>query len=332
MDNVDELIERGITFLEGRTGTKDYEQAYYYLNEAQKLGSKAADELLTAMRENSLGVRFEGDGYATSNDDNGLDDDHLVSIEMEFAPQSETANEPLLGNPNRCIACGMETLMPSTVIHGAKYCIPQKGGCGSNILLPIEECGLKRGVALQPYTEKRIGGMGSAHSTFGSFIHTLKYGMDIDDSLKENILKEIAKRIIECDVISTLTGGSTSTDITIVPAPSSKKRKLQPVYKLAQLISAYGYHYSQALTKRSNVESKNRPSGTELAPGDVTCNGSVNGKIVLLIDDTYGEGATLRACLRALKEKNAHEVYFLSLCKNLYGGVKGSSPNDNDIH
>ena len=71
---------------------------------------------------------------------------------------------------------------------------------------------------------------------------------------------------------------------------------------LAQLISEYGYEYDSALTKKSRIESKSRPRGTELALDDVKCSGDVNGKAVLLVDDTYGEGATLRACIRALKK------------------------------
>lgn len=58
----------------------------------------------------------------------------------------------------------------------------------------------------------------------------------------------------------------------------------------------------------------------------------MRGKAVILIDDTYGEGATLRACIRALREKGAREIYFLSLCKNIFGGMKGDSIDDDDIH
>ena len=117
-----------------------------------------------------------------------------------------------------------------------------------------------------------------------------------------------------------------------MPAPSSKRRKVQPVTLLTQLISAGRFDCENALTKRTSTESKSRPKGAELAPNEISCKNSVNGRTVLLIDDTYGEGATLRACIRALRDRGARTIYYLSVCKNIYGGVKGSSADDDNLY
>lgn len=327
-------IERGIAYQKGDGVPQDYEQAAYWLNAACDLGSDRAEVMLQEMRMLSLGVPYESD--ARELEANVQADEFSANLPVqEWGATTEgTAGgsaRSLSANPNRCIACGMEALVPSTAIAGAKHCSRSKGGCGTTVMIPIVESGLDRGLAMQPYREAIVGHGGNTYSSLGALVHTIKYDARIDDSLKSNMIAEVANRIWECGVIGQLTGGE-RRDLVIVPAPSSKRRKVQPVHLLAQLISEQGYGFENALTKRSSIESKSRPSGTELAPGDVRCIRDVSGKAILLVDDTYGEGATLRACIRALREKGAREVYFLSLCKNIFGGMKGSAAYDDDIY
>lgn len=335
MDKVDICIEKGIAFLKGDAAAKDYEQAFYWLDKARDLGSKKAESIIRDMRKRSLGVPFSDDvpetvGGTNTNEPPGTDQQTerpaggFVGIEGDEA-------DDRLANPNRCIACGMEALSPSTSIIGARHCAAELGGCGATSMIPIIENGLDRGLALQPYRESSHSRDRSVYSSLGALIHMAKYDNRVDDSMRADIISEIANRIDECAVIEQLIGCD-KRNLTVVPAPSSKRRKLQPVTLLAQLISEYGYEYDSALTKKSRIESKSRPRGTELALDDVKCSGDVNGKAVLLVDDTYGEGATLRACIRALKKAGAEEVYFLSICKNTFGGMKGSATDDDDIY
>lgn len=326
-----------MAYLEGDGVAKDYEQAFYWLDLACKLGSDKAESLLQDMRSMSLGTPFDGEatelkdndsvaeGIGDRNGEGATTDIDIAAIKYAL----RTAN--YLANSNRCIACGMEALVPSARIAGAKTCSPDKGGCGTTLMIPIVENGLDRGLAMQPYRERSADRKGSTYSSLGALIHMVKYDARADDALKADMLAEIAGRIRECGVIEQLVGG-VRNDLVIVPTPSSKRRKVQPVHLLARLISEGRYCYDNVLTKRSSVESKSRSSGAELAPGDIHCVGSVNGRVILLIDDTYGEGATLRACIRDLRENGAKEVYYLSLCKNIFGGMKGSSNGDNDIY
>ena len=336
MDKVEQYVERGLAFLEGNGVAQDYEQAFYWLSEASILGSDIAESTLRKMRRMSLGTCFMGgETVRDAAPEVGSRKTALRSQAVEpiaaVADHNKRISASHRANPNRCIACGMEALTPNTSIVGAKHCSPDKGGCGTTLMIPITENGLNGGLAMQPYREIIRGHESSTYSSLGALVHMIKYDNRIDDDLRTSLIEEIARRISECGVVGQLIGIETQNPI-IVPAPSSKKRSLQPVYLLAQFISEGGFDFDIALTKRSSVESKNRQSGTELAPGDVRCNDKVYGRAVLLIDDTYGEGATLRACIRALREKGAREIYFLSLCKNMFGGMKGSPVYGNDIH
>ncbi len=330
MNDSDKYTKRGVAFLEGDGVSKDYEQAYYWLNEACELGSDKAAELMRAMREKGLGAPFDGEIS---------DDSYNVAIiananeDQQRGPSDRSLNLKRCNvNPNKCVACGAEALEPSKAFAGAKHCSPNRGGCGTNEMIPIDEQGLDRGFALQPYSEVPLGQNRKTYSSLGILIHQIKYNSYADDLMKAEMISEIATRIAECGIVEQLTGGAPSHELLIVPAPSSKWRKTQPVELLARFIAEAGYRYENALTKRSAVESKSRPRGAELEPGDVRCIKNMQGASILLIDDTYGEGATLRACIRALKKSGAQKIYFLSICKNTYGGMKGGVANDDNIH
>ena len=334
MGGPDERVARGVAFLEGDGVAKDYEQAYYWLSSASELGSDLAESLVRDMRRMSLGTPYGADGadWEPGADDKGWSPQSGAPASKASACTPDAAAwEPRPANPDRCIACGTEALIPSASVAGALSCSPGCGGCGATSMIPIFECGLDRGLALQPYSERAPDGRGNVRSSLGALVHMVKYDSRVDDSLRAAMLKEVVGRIRECGVVERLVGDE-RRDLVVVPAPSSKRRRLQPVSELARLMADGRFGFEEALAKRSSVESKNRPRGTELEPGDVRCLRDVRGKAVLLVDDTYGEGATLRACVRALREGGAREVYFLSLCKNMFGGMKVGAADDDDIH
>jgi predicted amidophosphoribosyltransferase len=117
---------------------------------------------------------------------------------------------------------------------------------------------------------------------------------------------------------------------------ASKNRTIQHVYEIAKRIADSDHLYFEALRKTTSTESKTMERGGEYGEGDFACDYALEGYSVLLIDDTYGEGATLKACIRALKNSGAGAIYFLSLCKNTKGGIKHSDDHrgthyDDDI-
>ena len=338
MNEASEKIERGMAFLKSKGLSNDYEQAFYWLDKARELGSKEAEQVIQDMRMRNLGTPFSGDIPEPSRrSSDGKSSDEFEIVNQTSTPENARIDiEAGIGknfevSRDKCVACGAEALIPNTNVTGAKYCSPSKKGCGASVMLPIIEKGLDNGIALQAYSESVSSGRERVYSSLGALVHMIKYDARIDDALRVKIISEIVNRINECGIVEQVIDDSLQ-NITIVPAPSSKKRKVQPVTLLAQLISKSGYEFIDALTKKSSIESKNRQSGTELDLDDVTCSDDISGKTVLLIDDTYGEGATLRACIHALRGKGARKVYFLSLCKNIFGGMKGSTSDDDDIH
>ena len=184
MSKVDKYTERGIAFLEGDGVAKDYEQAFYWLSAAYELGSSKAETILCDMRAKSLGAPFDGDVPETASLDDGPDACGVTTGTQTVAVSNVRADESRPANPNRCIACGEEALVPSEAFAGAKHCSPSRGGCGTNVMIPIVEDGLARGVALQPYREPIPGRQENTYSSLGSLIHMIKYDTRVDDALK----------------------------------------------------------------------------------------------------------------------------------------------------
>lgn len=216
----------------------------------------------------------------------------------------------------RCPECGAQAVAKS-LFNDDDYCFPKRGGCGAVFPnLNITADGLTKGVALEPYSR------GSTRSVLGELVHELKYYHSLPDSQKLALVDQVVAEIGKTSVVGDLTRGA--RNLLVVPVPSSKHRTVQHVYEIAKKISGPGRMYFEALVKTTNTESKTMDRGGEYDDGDFRCNYDLKGYSVLLIDDTYGEGATLRACIRALKKSGADAIYFLSLCKNTKGGIKHS--------
>lgn len=337
----EKYTKRGLAFLRGDDASQDYEQAFYWLNAASQLGSGDADDALGKMYALGLGVPYDekkGANYqaACADDINQAlpIQDAITSNVSPFIEDANGINAPMNQTPkqSRCAVCGKEALAGSDRFQGAKRCVIERGGCGADLMLPILEDGLERGVALQPYRQYPASLNRSTYTSLGAFIHIIKYDERADEQLKIDIIEEIANRIAICDIVGQLVRKNAIPNLIVVPAPSSVRRKLQPVQLLAKDIALDRYGFAEPLRKMSWTESKNRAKGAELAPGEIRCDANLGGSPVLLIDDTYGEGATLRACIRVLKSCNAGSIYFLSVCKNVYGGMKGSDSDDDYIY
>lgn len=327
-------LMRGLAYLD-TDGPCDYEQAFYWIKRASMAGNKEAYGILGEMYEVGFGVvqdekkaaqlrsvPFVRSGYFPEKKRIFIDRDLLEDIDV-----SRRAKEKLFktGNTNKCIACGRESLVQSKVNPGALNCSSELGGCGAILYLPVVEEGLRCGYAIQPYKEYGADGHARAYSFLGGYIHIIKYSARAEEPIKEKMISEIAKRIAECGIIERLISENAKSNLAVVPAPSSVKRKLQHVRLLAELISKERYSFLDSLNKSTQIEAKNRVKGSELGPSEIRCDMRVKGKDILFIDDTYGEGATLRACIRALKSSGAQDIYFLSLCKNTFGGMKGEA-------
>jgi len=223
----------------------------------------------------------------------------------------------LYNGMKRCPECG-RVAVAADRFHDGDYCFPSQGGCGRRLPnLTIAADGLTQGVALDPYRDSDSG-----YSFFGDLVHKLKYYTSLSDAQKLALVEEAVVEIERRRAVDDLVGGVGK--LLVVPAPSSKDRTVQHVYEIAKGVAGSRYQYLEALVKTTSTESKTMAHGSKYRNGDFRCDYLLDGYSVLLIDDTYGEGATLDACINVLLESEAADVYFLSLCKNMGGGIKKS--------
>ncbi len=220
----------------------------------------------------------------------------------------------------RCPECGQIAVAPD-YFHDGDYCFPSHGGCGHHFPnLTITADGLTKGMALDPYKHP-----GSGYSFFGGLVHELKYYTTLSNAQKRALVHKAVVEIGRRGAVETLVGNA--RNLLVVPAPSSKHRTVQHVYEIARGVAGSRYQYLEALVKSTSTESKTMTHGGKYQRGDFRCNYLLNGYSVLIVDDTYGEGATLEACIDVLRTSKADDVYFLSLCKNMGGGIKQSDAN-----
>ncbi|MDR1775930.1 MAG: hypothetical protein LBS17_05770 [Actinomycetes bacterium] len=217
----------------------------------------------------------------------------------------------------RCPFCGNTDIMKSKLHEGEYYCKDWFGGCGSRLFLPITADGLTKGLAIQPYHKDAAN-----RSDFGETINHLKYWKNLGRKEKLELISDAVSRIKKSGVIKNLVAAEDLGSLLIVPAPSSKDRDIQHVYAIAQGLATPEYRYVEALLKKTCVESKRKERGSNFSEGDFSCTYTLNGLPTLIVDDTYEEGATLRACIKELQKNGAGHIYFLSLCKNTGGGIK----------
>lgn len=221
-----------------------------------------------------------------------------------------------------CPHCGKSSVSKDLYGNG-DYCFPSQGGCGKKLsYLSITDPGLARGYAIEPYSFYLPDSEEYQRSSFGDDINMLKYH-SLNAAKKREIIKRVSSDKSLVCAVDDLIGSAISP--VIVPAPSSKNREVQHVHEIAKSLAAKKYIYCEALRKMTSTESKSMDRGADYSTGDFICTYDLKGYSALIFDDTYGEGATLRAMIQELKRYGATDVYFLSMCKNTRGGIKQSS-------
>ncbi len=150
----------------------------------------------------------------------------------------------------------------------------------------------------------------TTRSEIGELMFQLKY---------RNNLAAISK-IVEA-IHTFLNEAQILGDIDIIlPAPPSKSRPYQPVFAIAEEFSQrYRIPYSdEALIKTSSAQSKEMTleEKSVLAGSVLFVRKFIRPCNVLLLDDIFDSGGTLRACTTALRtDPNTRKVYVLTVTK-----------------
>lgn len=192
-----------------------------------------------------------------------------------------------------------------------------------NGLLEIAQSdGIIFGFCLDLYTIESTkvsdGEFNNKRSELGQMIHDLKYG-HITDEVKRNIIKN--KLISE--IVSKTSGLSLwSKNIVIVPMPFSKDRTLQPVYEIAKMLAnEKGKLFSSDILHKNN-KTEAKSTAEEFDDGVFTEDYHGEPISVLIVDDTYGKGRSLRASVKALKcNPKIKDIYYMGVVKNRKGGL-----------
>ena len=158
------------------------------------------------------------------------------------------------------------------------------------------------------------------YSELGQIIYNLKYS-GLSDGLKMRLIED---KLVPIIINKTKGLSLWDRNITIVPMPFSKVRTLQPVYAIAKnLATKKDKAFSEdILYKNSHTEAKYGED--EFDDGVFTENYHGRPTSILIIDDTYGKGRSLRASVKALKQNpKIKNVYYMGIVKNRKGGLTG---------
>ena len=106
----------------------------------------------------------------------------------------------------------------------------------------------------------------------------------------------------------------------VVPAPMHPRRERKRGYNQAEALSRetarlLGYPHARALTKLRNTRQQARLDHAARArnlTGSITADADVRERVILLVDDVYTTGATMRVCAQALMDAGAKMVYGLA--------------------
>lgn len=149
----------------------------------------------------------------------------------------------------------------------------------------------------------------NTRSEMGELIYQLKYKQKT-----ENVSKI-------CDLISDKIKGLETFDL-IIPIPPTKNRTIQPVAEIAkELGSRNNIQIVNALQKMSSGEELKNISDPDKRMDALSTMGLIKNydfseKKILLLDDLYDSGATLRAATDILHKKtNAEKISVLTMTK-----------------
>lgn len=178
----------------------------------------------------------------------------------------------------------------------------------------------KKGIALDLHTEKSeyLGMDDFGHEKFkttrteiGELLYNLKYKSE--KKVIPDIIKYIKKSL---NIVK-------DKDFIIPVPPSNRNRKFQPVFEIGDALSKeIGIPFiKNALFKKSSTQLKNVTDLRErekILKNSISINSGIDfsEKNVLVIDDLYRSGATLRAVTDVLYKKGkAKNVFVLTLTK-----------------
>ena len=189
----------------------------------------------------------------------------------------------------------------------------------------ISEEGLTAGIAIDLYTTSSSinerGYYDNEYSALGSLIHEIKYEAKTN-SQKESIINE--KLFPEIKSVLDEVGYFDDERTIVCPMPPTEERDYQPVYQLAKQIASYKHrvYYERLIIKNSNIRAKNLADGEEFEEGSFKAFRLRFDADVVIVDDTYGKGRSLRACIKELrKNPNVKNIFFISIVKNRRGGL-----------
>jgi len=150
----------------------------------------------------------------------------------------------------------------------------------------------------------------NTRSEMGELVYQLKYKND---------------KLATKNIVSLLLKGYTGLEAVdiIIPVPPSKQRSFQPVYEICQELGAsinvpvlYDLLSKVTGTKElKGVESLDERYKLLQSSMSIQSRHNLKGKSVLLIDDLYRSGATLRATTELLHSIEIRNVYVLTMTK-----------------
>ena len=152
----------------------------------------------------------------------------------------------------------------------------------------------------------------------GEYIYNVKY-KNIDNALRIKFINDIIN-IMEGFIISNMRGWLTEIQC-IVSAPASVKREKQPVSLISEgLASRLNLPFHDILFKsKTSPPMKNIEDFEErkaLLKDVIKVKNSLSAKNILIIDDIFDSGATLRRSIEVLLEQNiARKVFALVLTR-----------------
>lgn len=190
--------------------------------------------------------------------------------------------------------------------------------------LKIDGC---RGYAIMRYKIDPSGTDESCFSEIGWNIHQLKYHFDdIDANLAINELVNLVEYNINL-----ILSYERINNFYIIPAPSFIRVDTDVNRKVPYLFTEHlnsKFPQSQLrqfdVFKTQDLQSKTMKRGESFPPG------TFGSKLfpyynvpIVIIDDLYGEGATARAVVSAIRKAgNRNKIIFISLTYNGFGGIK----------